>query len=91
MPLDTVYDYHPIPSELDTSEAHFVLGAQANVWTEYMSNPQKVEYMIFPRMSSLSEVLWSPKAKRNLEEFKEELPDMYKRYQLWGANYYKGD
>ena len=89
--LDTVYDYHPIPSELDTSEAHFVLGAQANVWTEYMSNPQKVEYMIFPRMSALSEVLWSPKAKRNLEEFKEELPDMYKRYQLWGANYYKGD
>lgn len=89
LPLDTVYDYHPIPSELKESEAHFILGAQANVWTEYMSNPQKVEYMIFPRMSALSEVLWSPKDKRNLEEFKEELPDMYKRYELWGANYFK--
>lgn len=89
LPLDTVYDYHPIPSELKVSEAHFILGAQANVWTEYMSNPQKVEYMIFPRMSALSEVLWSPKDKRNLEEFREELPEIDKRYELWGANYFK--
>ncbi len=89
LPLDTVYDYHPIPSELKASEAHFILGAQANVWTEYMSNPQKVEYMIFPRMSALSEVLWSPEDKRNLEEFKEELPEIDKRYELWGANYFK--
>ncbi len=91
LPLDTVYDYQPVPAELGASEAHFILGAQANVWTEYMSNPQKVEYMIFPRMSALSEVLWSPKDKRNLDEFKKELPEMYKRYELWGANYYKGD
>ncbi len=91
LPLDTVYNYHPVPGELNDSLAHYILGAQANVWTEYMSNPQKVEYMIFPRMSALSEVLWSPKDNRNLEEFKEELPEMYKRYQLWGANYYKGD
>lgn len=89
LPLDTVYDYHPIPSELKAAEAHFILGAQANVWTEYMSNPQKVEYMIFPRMSALSEVLWSPEDKRNLEEFKEELPEIDKRYELWGANYFK--
>jgi len=89
LPLDTVYDYHPIPRQMKESDAHYILGAQANVWTEYMSNPQKVEYMIFPRMSALSEVLWSPKDSRNLEEFKSELPDMYKRYQLWGANYFK--
>jgi hexosaminidase len=54
-----------------------------------MSNPQKVEYMIFPRMSALSEVLWSPKDKRNLEEFKQQLPEMDKRYELWRANYFK--
>jgi len=89
LPLDTVYNYQPVPRQMKESDAHYVLGAQANVWTEYMSNPQKVEYMIFPRMSALSEVLWSPKDSRNLEEFKSELPDMYKRYQLWGANYFK--
>jgi hexosaminidase len=45
--------------------------------------------MIFPRMSALSEVLWSPKDKRDLERFRSELPDLYKRYQLWDANYFK--
>ena len=89
LPLDTVYNYQPIPRQMKAADAHYVLGAQANVWTEYISNPQKVEYMIFPRMSALSEVLWSPKDSRNLEEFKSELPGMYKRYQLWGANYFK--
>ena len=49
----------------------------------------KVEYMIFPRMSALSEVLWSPKEIRNLEDFKTKLPVMIKRYEMWGANYCK--
>ena len=88
LPLDTVYNYHPVPRELNDSEAHYVLGAQGNVWTEYMSNPKKVEYMIFPRMSALSEVLWSPKDSRDLNRFRSELPDLYKRYQLWDADYF---
>ncbi|MEO8720573.1 MAG: beta-N-acetylhexosaminidase [Ginsengibacter sp.] len=89
LPLDTVYNYEPIPKELADTEAHFVLGAQANVWTEYMADTQKVEYMIFPRMSALSEVLWSPKDSRDFERFKSELPDLHKRYELWDANYFK--
>ena len=52
-----------------------------------MANPAKVEYMIFPRMSALSEVLWSPKEKRDWEDFKKRLPAMVKRYELWGANF----
>jgi len=91
VPLDTVYNYEPVPKELNDSEEHYILGAQANVWTEYMSNTQKVEYMIFPRMSALSEVLWSPKKDRNFSDFSSELTNMYKRYQLWGANYFKGN
>jgi hexosaminidase len=91
VPLDTVYNYEPVPKELKESEAHYILGAQANVWTEYMPNTQKVEYMIFPRMSALSEVLWSPKDSRDFERFSSQLPDLYKRYQLWGANYFKGN
>jgi hexosaminidase len=91
VPLDTVYNYEPVPKELKESEAHYILGAQANVWTEYMPNTQKVEYMIFPRMSALSEVLWSPKDSRDFERFSSQLPDLYKRYQLWKANYFKGN
>ncbi|MEO8852207.1 MAG: family 20 glycosylhydrolase, partial [Ginsengibacter sp.] len=89
LPLDTVYSYNPVPKELKESEAHYILGAQGNVWTEYMASPEKVDYMIFPRMSALSEVLWSPKDSRNITRFRTELPDLYKRYELLGANYFE--
>ena len=89
LPLDTVYNYEPVPKELNDAEAKYVLGAQANVWTEYIANNAKLEYMIFPRMSALSEVLWSPKEMRNLDDFKVRLPVMLKRYEMWGANYCK--
>jgi hexosaminidase len=90
VPLDTVYNYEPVPKQLSDEEAKYVLGAQGNVWTEYIANDSKLEYMIFPRMSALSEVLWSPKEGRNLEDFKARLPVMIKRYEMWGANYCKG-
>jgi len=89
LPLDTVYNYEPVPKELNNEEAKYVLGAQANLWTEYIANNAKLEYMLFPRMSALSEVLWSPKEMRNLEDFKARLPVMIKRYEMWGANYCK--
>lgn len=89
LPLEKVYNYEPVPKELTEEEAKYVLGAQGNVWTEYMGNTNKLEYMIFPRMSALSEVLWSPKENRNWKEFSDKLPDIYKRYELWGANYSK--
>jgi hexosaminidase len=89
LPLDTVYNYEPVPKELNDEEAKYVLGAQGNVWTEYIANNSKLEYMIFPRMSALSEVLWSPEEVRNPEDFKVRLPVMIKRYEMWGANYCK--
>jgi hexosaminidase len=91
LPLDTVYSYEPVPKELNADEAKYVLGAQGNVWTEYIANNSKLEYMIFPRMSALSEVLWTPKEIRNPEDFKARLTVMKKRYDMWGANYFKGE
>lgn len=87
--VDKVYSYEPIPKELSEEEGKYVLGAQANVWTEYMHNASKVEYQIFPRMSALSEVLWSPKESRDWKDFQRRLPLQLKRYDLWGANYSK--
>jgi hexosaminidase len=87
LPLEKVYSYQPIPSELSADEAKYILGAQANVWTEYMHSPSKVEYMIFPRMSALSEVLWSPKQAREWSRFSADIPAIFKRYSLWGANF----
>jgi hexosaminidase len=88
-PVDKVYSYEPVPKELTGDKAKYVLGAQANVWTEYMKNTNKIEYMIFPRLSALSEVLWSPKEQRNWNNFEKRLTTQQKRYQLWGSNYNK--
>lgn len=89
-PLDSVYLYEPIPAELDSLQHKYVIGAQANLWTEYITNQRKVEYMIFPRMSALSEVLWSPAKQRNRDQFLHRLKVHEKRYKLWGANYFPG-
>ncbi len=89
LPINQVYNYEPIPAELHTSDSSFVWGAQANVWTEYIANEKKVEYTIFPRVSALSEVLWSSKAARNYDDFSKRLATQVKRYDLWNANYSK--
>src|SRR5450432_763632 len=89
LPLDKVYNYEPIPAELTEAEGKHVLGGQANLWSEYVTKPEKVEYMIFPRLSALSEVLWSPKAKKSYSAFEKKLQIQFKRYELWKANYSK--
>jgi hexosaminidase len=87
LPVEKVYGYDPIPDTLTKEQGKYILGAQANVWTEYMNNPRKVEYMIFPRLTALSEVLWSPKEKKNWNDFEKRLQVQFKRYDLWKANY----
>ena len=87
LPLEKVYNYEPLPKELNAAESKFILGTQGNVWTEYINNPKLLEYQVFPRMSALSEVLWTPKEKRDLKDFENRLPAMFKRYEQWGASY----
>ena len=92
LPLQQVYNYEPIPKELAADEQHYVLGAQANLWSEYITNPRKAEYMLFPRLSALAEVLWSPKPadkSKAWKDFTQRLPAQFKRYALWGANAYQ--
>ncbi|MFN2439445.1 MAG: family 20 glycosylhydrolase [Chitinophagaceae bacterium] len=88
-PLEAVYNYEPIPKELNAEQAKYVLGAQGNLWSEYTKYPSKVEYMIFPRMSAVSEVLWSPKEKKSWASFETRLKIQFQRYDLWNANYSK--
>jgi hexosaminidase len=71
--LQDVYAYEPIPEALTDQEAAFIIGAQANIWTEYILNFDQVEYMAMPRMIALSEVLWSPASSRNFADFRQRL------------------
>ncbi|MGC4099751.1 beta-N-acetylhexosaminidase [Ferruginibacter sp.] len=89
LPLDKVYNYEPVPAVLNAAQAKHVLGAQGNLWTEYIGNPAKVEYMIFPRMIALSEVLWSPKEKRNWKDFERRLPFVLQSLDKKKVNYSK--
>ncbi|HEY1113716.1 MAG TPA: family 20 glycosylhydrolase [Chitinophagaceae bacterium] len=86
-PLDRVYNYDPVPKELTAEQAKYILGAQANLWTEYMKYPSKVEYHLFPRLSALSEVLWTPKEQKSWSSFEKRLQAQFNRYKMWGANY----
>ncbi|MGH2644754.1 MAG: beta-N-acetylhexosaminidase, partial [Chitinophagaceae bacterium] len=91
LPLERVYNYNPIPKELTPEEAKYIEGIQANVWTEYMQWPSKVEYMIFPRMEAIAEVAWTPLDDKNYDNFLKRLQAQYQRYKLWGVSYYKGN
>jgi len=73
LPIDTVYAYEPIPPSLEAQFARHVLGAQAQVWTEYIEGPKNVEYMAYPRLCALAEVVWTPRDRKDFASFKQRL------------------
>ena len=87
--LEKVYRYEPIPSVLTPEQSKHILGAQGCAWTEYMEDEKKVEYMVFPRISALSEIVWTPKENKSWDEFKSRMAKQFKRYDQRGINYAK--
>lgn len=86
-PLEKVYSFEPVPDELSDEEAGHILGAQANVWTEYMKTGDHVEYMVAPRLLALAEVVWSPREARDWEGFVDRLPRQFVLLDEMGINY----
>lgn len=70
IPIKTVYEYNPVPEELNQEEVKHILGAQANQWSEHISTTDHSEYMIFPRILAVAEMTWTPQQKRNWNSFK---------------------
>jgi len=88
--LKKVYSFEPVPEELSTEEARHILGAQGNLWTEFIPSPSQAEYMAIPRMIALAEVDWSPAKLRNWVDFRQRLNSQFKRLEYMGVNYSKG-
>ena len=88
LPLETVYAYEPVPAELEKDKARHILGAQGQLWTEYMKDPRNVEYMAFPRMSALSEVVWTPAARKDFGDFRARLETHVKRLKALDVNFW---
>src|ERR1017187_10273808 len=87
LPLRKVYSFEPIPADLTPPNDSYVLGGQANMWTEYVASTNHLEYMIFPRLDALAEVVWSPKESRNWEDFQQRLQVDEQRLDKLGVNH----
>jgi hexosaminidase len=85
--LAKVYGYEPIPKEMPDDRRQYLLGAQANVWTEYISTPDYLEYMLFPRLLAFSEAVWSPAVGRDYESFRHRLPYQLDRLEQQRVGY----
>ena len=68
-PVEKVYSYEPVPVVLNKEEAGFIMGAQANVWTEYILNEEQLFVILLPRLAALSEVLWGKNPESATGEF----------------------
>jgi hexosaminidase len=87
LPLKQVYSLEPIPTNLPPQFQSHILGAQGNVWTEYMPSLSHVEYMAFPRLCALAEVAWSPAKPRDWDDFKRRLWIDSRRLDQLGISY----
>jgi len=87
-PLSKTYKYDPVPSELTREQQKHIIGVQANLWTEYIATPEKVEYMLLPRLLALAEVAWTPTANKNFRNFSEDrVPRNLARLEERGYNF----
>jgi hexosaminidase len=86
--VEKVYDFNPLDGISEENKKH-ILGGQGNVWTEYIKTYDQVEYMAVPRMTALSEVLWSSDGNKNWKSFKHRLQHMTKVYDHLCINYAK--
>ncbi len=84
---EEVYTWNPIPDTLTNEEAKYIVGVQANVWTEYILDLSHIEYMVLPRMVALSEIAWSKVPQDDYSEFKRRLQKMFVRYETAGYNF----
>ncbi|WP_101688947.1 glycoside hydrolase family 20 protein [Dysgonomonas massiliensis] len=87
VPVETVYNYEPVPAELTEEQKKHIIGTQANVWTEYMKNFYHVQYMVLPRMGALSEIQWAIPEKKDYAKFLPRLANLTKLYKHYGYNY----
>ncbi|NDV96315.1 beta-N-acetylhexosaminidase [Dysgonomonas sp. 521] len=87
VPVEKVYSFDPVPKELTEEESKYIIGTQANLWTEYIQDSKHVEYMVLPRMAALSEIQWVTPEKKDYEKFLPRLAKLMELYKKLGYNY----
>ena len=87
LPVENVYAYEPMPKVLDAEQQKYIIGVQANMWTEYVPTYSQLEYMVLPRMAALSEVQWSAAKAKDYKNFLKRLPKLVDLYDVYKYNY----
>ncbi len=87
-PLSKVYDYYPVPAAIAEDKRHHILGAQVNVWAEYLFTDAQRQYMSYPRAMALAEAVWTPREKKNFDDFSRRINNAYVRLDQYGTNYH---
>lgn len=87
LPLEKVYSIDIMPPEIAGDKRHHIIGAQANLWTEYITTETHAEYMAFPRLAALAEALWTPRENLDFGGFSRRMAAQYARYDAAGLNY----
>ena len=86
--VEAVYNYQPL-KDVDAALQPYYKGVQANFWTEWVTEPSVLEYLMLPRLAAVAEAGWTPQEKRNYENFKERIRKDAELYDLKGWNYGK--
>lgn len=87
-PLEKVYRFSPVDLIQNKKEVQQVLGLQANLWTETVQSKERLDYLIFPRITAVAETAWTNPENKNYEDFLQRLKPQLKRYQQEGIYYY---
>ncbi|WP_321285395.1 beta-N-acetylhexosaminidase [uncultured Sunxiuqinia sp.] len=86
--VDTGYNWDPTNLEKEIGREH-ILGIEAPLWTETVTNRADMEYLVFPRLAGYAEIGWSPTDGKSWNEYKHRLASHGKQYDTWGINYYR--
>ena len=89
LPLQKVYTFEPNPKELNAEQSQYILGGQANVWTEFIPTTAQVEYMVYPRALAMIECLWTKPALKDYTFFEQKVHAQYDRMSRYGINFSK--
>ncbi len=87
VPLNKVYSFDPVVDSMSMEQKRHILGSQANLWSEFITNKDESEYMLFPRLAALSEALWTPKEKKSWNDFAEKIVSLFRRFDVMNINY----
>ena len=85
--LKMVYDFEPVAADLPAEARHHIIGAQANVWTEYITCEPQIQYQVLPRMAALAEVQWLQPELKDFDDFRDRLLHLSEIYKLYAWTY----